>query len=88
MILTSSIFLMLSYITYHFDVIVLRKKLKTVPRTFKVPLFPILQIIGIIGTIYMMYNISTDSAEKHKIFKIVFHFICIVVYICVIMDET
>ena len=68
MILTSSIFLMLSYITYHFDVIVLRKKLKTVPRTFKVPLFPILQIIGIIGTIYMMYNISTDSAEKHKIF--------------------
>ena len=67
MILTSSIFLMLSYITYHFDVIVLRKKLKTVPRTFKVPLFPILQIIGIIGTIYMMYNISTDSAEKHKI---------------------
>ena len=62
MILTSSIFLMLSYITYHFDVIVLRKKLKTVPRTFKVPLFPILQIIGIIGTIYMMYNISTDSS--------------------------
>lgn len=84
MILTSSIFLMLSYITYHFDVIVLRKKLKTVPRTFKVPLFPILQIIGIIGTIYMMYNISTDSAEKHKIF-ILFFILFVLLFIYAIL---
>ena len=84
MILTSSIFIMLSYITYHFDVIVLRKKLKTVPRTFKVPLFPILQIIGIIGTIYMMYNISTDSAEKHKIF-ILFFILFVLLFIYAIL---
>lgn len=70
LILTSSLFWMLSYVVYHINVMVLRKKMKTVPRNFKAPFFPALQIIGIVGTVYMMFNISSDPVERTDIFKL------------------
>ncbi len=66
--LTCSLFWMLSYITSHINVIILRRKMKNVPRNFKTPLFPIIQIIGIALQLYMMFNISTDSNQKIKIY--------------------
>ena len=42
--------------------------MKNVPRNFKTPLFPIIQIIGIALQLYMMFNISTDSNQKIKIY--------------------
>ncbi len=68
LILTSSLFWMLTYVVYHIDVIVLRRRMKKVPRSFKTPFFPVLQIIGIVGTIYMMYHISTDPTQRMQIF--------------------
>lgn len=70
LILTSSLFWMLSYIVSHINVLVLRKKMRRVPRTFKVPFCPLFQIIGIIGTAYMMFHISTDPVEQMNIFKL------------------
>lgn len=66
--LTCSLFWMLSYITSHINVIILRRKMKNVPRNFKTPLFPIIQVIGIALQLYMMFNISTDSNQKMKIY--------------------
>ena len=68
LILTSSLFWMLTYIVYHINVMVLRKRMKNVPRSFKTPLYPVLQVIGIVATGYMMYNISTDPTERIQIF--------------------
>lgn len=70
LILVSSIFWMLSYIASHVNVIILRKKMKLAPRTYKSPLYPILQTIGIIGTAYMMFNISTDPVQRINIFMV------------------
>jgi amino acid transporter len=72
LILTSSLFQMLSYMVSHFNVISLRKKMATVPRSFKSPFFPIPQIVGIVGLFYMMFNISTDPGERLKIFALYF----------------
>lgn len=72
LILTSSLFQMLSYMVSHFNVISLRKKMVTVPRSFRSPLFPVPQMIGIVGILYMMFNISTDPAERLKIYILYF----------------
>lgn len=74
--LTCSLFWMLSYITSHLNVIILRKKMKNVPRTFKTPFYPLFQIIGIILQVYMMFNISTDSTQKLHIYLL-----CLVLFI-------
>jgi amino acid transporter len=68
LILTSSFFWMLSYIVSHINVLVLRKKMKNVPRTFKAPLVPFLPVVGILATAYMIWNISTDPQERLSIF--------------------
>lgn len=72
LILASSFFWMLTYVVYHIDVMVLRKTMKKVPRSFKTPFFPLFQIIGIVGTVYMMCNISTDPSERIRIFLLSF----------------
>lgn len=76
LMLTCSLFWMLSYITSHLNVIILRKKMKNVPRTFKTPFYPLFQIIGIILQVYMMFNISTDSTQKLHIYLL-----CLVLFI-------
>lgn len=64
LILTGSVFWMISYILAHIDVLILRRRLPNAPRSFKVPFGWVLPIIGIAGTTYMILNISTDPAER------------------------
>lgn len=71
LVLTASVFWMISYIIIHIDVLVLRKRMPKVPRNFKVKGGWIVPIIGIVGTGYMVINISTDPAERLKIWLIV-----------------
>jgi len=68
LILTSSFFWMLAYIVSHINVLVLRRRMRNVPRTFKVPLGPLFPIIGISFTAFMIWNISTDPTERIEIF--------------------
>lgn len=70
LILVGSVFWMISYILAHMDVLILRKRFPKAPRSFKVPLGPVIPIIGILGTIYMILNISTDTAERNAIWLV------------------
>ena len=71
LLLTASVFWMISYVITHINVLVLRKRLPKAPRNFKIKGGPILPIIGIIGNIYMVANISSDPAERLQIWLIV-----------------
>lgn len=64
LILSGSVFWMISYILAHVDVLVFRKRLPKAPRNFRVPFGCLLPVIGIVGTSYMIFNISTDSKER------------------------
>lgn len=64
LILSGSVFWMISYILAHVDVLIFRKRLPKAPRNFKVPFGPVIPVIGIIGTTYMVLNISSDPHEK------------------------
>ena len=66
-ILVGSVFWMVSYIFAHIDVLVLRHRLPKAPRSFKVPLGPVLPLVGIAGTVFMICNISTDPTERNAI---------------------
>ena len=57
---------------YWVNVIMLRRKMKNVPRNFKTPLFPLLQIVGIALQVYMMFNISTDPVQRRNIYILCF----------------
>ena len=70
--LTCSLFWMLSYITSHINVIILRRKMKNVPRSYKTTFYPVFQIVGIILQIYMMFNISTDATQRLNIYILCF----------------
>lgn len=70
LILTGSVFWIFAYIILHCDVLILRKRMPKAPRTFKVPLGPVIPIIGIIGNAFMIYNIDSDWAVKKKIYLI------------------
>ena len=74
--LTCSLFWMLSYITSHLNVIILRRKMKNVPRSFKTPLYPVFQIIGIALQVYMMFNISTDNTQRIRIYLL-----CLILFV-------
>lgn len=67
LILAGSVFWMISYILAHIDVLVFRKRLPKVPRSFKVPGGPVIPIIGIVGTTLMVLGISSDPVERMKI---------------------
>ena len=43
------------------------QRLPKAPRSFKVPLEPVLPIVGIAGTVFMICNISTDPTERNAI---------------------
>ncbi len=70
LILTGCTFWILSYIVLHCDVLILRKRLPKAPRTFKLPLGPVIPVIGIIGNAFMIYNIDPDPDVKRKIYTI------------------
>lgn len=66
-ILTGSVFWMISYIITHINVIVLRKRLPKAPRSFKIPMGLILPVTGIMGTVFMIINIASDPEVRMKI---------------------
>ncbi len=70
--LTCSLFWMLSYITSHVNVIILRKKMRKVPRSFKTPCYPVFQIVGIVLQVYMMCHISSDPVQRQHIYMLCF----------------
>ncbi len=70
LILTGCVFWMVTYIIAHIDVLVLRKRMPKVPRTFKVPFGSLLPVLGIIGILWMIYNIAFDPAVRMEIYKI------------------
>ena len=70
LILAASLFWMISYIVSHINVMVLRHSAPHVPRTYRVPGYPVLQLFAIVGTLYMIWHISPDPAERLGIFAI------------------
>ncbi|MCD8239263.1 MAG: APC family permease [Clostridiales bacterium] len=70
MILVAIVFWMVSYVVSNINVLIFRKRMPKAPRTFKVPLGPVIPIIGIIGNIFMIWNIDGDPAVRNLIFTI------------------
>jgi len=70
LILTGCVFWMITYIIAHIDVLILRRRMQKAPRTFKVPLSPVLPVAGIIGTCWMIYNIASDPAVRIQIYVV------------------
>lgn len=70
LILTGCTFWIFSYIVLHLDVMVMRKRMPKAPRTFKLPLGPVIPIIGVIGNAFMIWNIDPTMEVKLKIYTI------------------
>ncbi len=70
MILIGCVFWMVAYIISNINVLILRKRLPDAPRTFKVPLGPILPILGVIGNGFMIWHIEGDSDVRKQIYLI------------------
>lgn len=70
LILTGCTFWIFSYIVLHLDVMVMRKRMPKAPRTFKLPLGPVIPIIGVIGNAFMIWNIDPTMEVKVKIYTI------------------
>ncbi len=70
LILTGCTFWIFSYIILHLDVMVMRKRMPKAPRTFKLPLGPVIPIIGVIGNAFMIWNIDPTMEVKVKIYTI------------------
>ena len=66
----SSVFWMVSYVFTHIDLLVLRRRMPHAPRSFKVPLGPVLPLVGIVGTVFMIVNISSDPVERNLIWLV------------------
>ncbi len=56
---------LLAYIVAHLDVIVLRRRMPTLARPFKTPLYPLPQVLGIGGMTYAIIN-NSPSPEMTK----------------------
>ncbi|MBQ5332047.1 MAG: APC family permease [Oscillospiraceae bacterium] len=70
LILTGCTFWIFSYIILHLDVMVMRKRMPKAPRTFKLPLGPVIPIIGVIGNAFMIWNIDPNPDVKKQIYTI------------------
>ena len=70
MILVAVVFWMVCYVISNINVLIFRVKMPKVPRTFKVPLGPVIPIIGMLGSIFMIWNIDSDPAIRATIFTI------------------
>lgn len=70
LILVGSVFWMVSYVFTHIDLLVLRRRMPHAPRSFKVPLGPVLPLVGIVGTVFMIVNISSDPVERNLIWLV------------------
>ncbi len=70
MINVAIVFWMISYVISNINVVIFRYRLPKAPRTFKVPLGPVLPTIAAIGTAFMIWNISDDPSQRLLIFAI------------------
>ncbi len=70
MITLAIVFWMVSYVIANINVLIFRKKWPKAPRTFRVPLGPVIPLIGIIGNIFMIWHIDGDPAVRAQIFRI------------------
>ena len=70
MITVAIVFWMVSYIIADINVLVFRHRLPKAPRTFKVPMGPVIPLISIIGTAFMIWNIDGDPTTRLLIYKI------------------
>ena len=68
LILTGCVFWMISYLFSDLACIVLRVRYPKRPRTFKLPLGPVIPLIGMAGTVYMILNIDPDPAVRKSIY--------------------
>ncbi len=77
-ILIGCVFWMVAYVIANLNVLILRRKLPKVARTFKVPLGPILPILGIVGNIFMIINIDGNPEVRMEIYQL-----CAIVFIVI-----
>ncbi len=68
-ILAGALAWFVAYIIAHLNVIILRAKYPSAPRSFKTPLYPWPQLLGIGGMVYMIFNIFPDPEMKASIYK-------------------
>ena len=70
MILVAIVFWMVSYVIADINVLIFRKRMPKAPRTFKVPLGPVIPVIAAVGNIFMIWNIDGDPSVRNLIFMI------------------
>ena len=71
LILTGCTFWMVAYIIAHVNMLVMRARMPDAPRSFKMPLGPVLPIIGIIGMFWMILTIDPDPDFRMMIWRTV-----------------
>lgn len=70
MILVAIVFWMVSYVIADINVLIFRRRLPKAPRTFKVPLGPVIPVIAVVGNIFMIWHIDGSPAVRNTIFMI------------------
>ena len=70
MITLAIVFWMVSYVIADCNVLIFRHRLPKAPRTFKVPLGPVIPVIGVIGNLFMIWNIDGNPEVRNQIFMI------------------
>ncbi len=70
MITLAIVFWMVSYVIANINVLIFRRKWPKAPRTFRVPLGPVIPLLGIVGNIFMIGHIDGDPAVRARIFMI------------------
>jgi len=75
LILSGCCFWMVTYIIAHLNVLVLRKRMPNVPRTFKVPGGFLIPVTGIAGITWMIYNIASDPVMRTQIYVL-----CLIIF--------
>ena len=84
LILIGCFFWMMAYALSNANVLIFRARLPKAPRTFRVPLGPVLPLIGIAGNVFMMGNISSDPSARSMIYRVVLlTFIVLAIYAAV-----
>ena len=68
LVLCVCVFTMISYMLVHINVILLRKRLPKVPRTYKSPFGISIQILGVLSMLWMLWNIDPSIDNKIKVF--------------------
>jgi len=77
LILTGCTFWMVAYIIAHVNMLVMRARMPDAPRSFKMPLGPVLPVIGIIGMFWMILTIDPDPEFRMMIWRTVV--ICLII---------